>query len=440
MLLFVRSFEKEGSIAQTWVQTPSSLEITLKDAKTLEHYQAGLDIKVIYEYEGTHEIILPIRDSLVDKERKRIDLEFTDNSFPVAGEDIAIKEIYYPVGYFYLYDVKTKKAEKIEGDPFAVHTSMRSVLYRNRLLLTNGIDAVMMWDGEALTALKELPRFKRLFSHKNRLWGTTSHPSEGMYVYFMRAPDAFPEAIDAWGVEEKTKKPPFIDLSVKGRADDEVLGVEELGDKIIFFCRHHLQIWKGLNPLEPKDFIFERRINESLLQEDLMLSHGNEILFVSPTGLKSLSSLNVGQQIAVSDIGKARSFVQRSVKDLTPFRLNGCSSFAYDKGGFVGFKVGDKECLILMPHGEEKLLTLFSGPFRHASCIITQGGRLYLALCNELLTYEDGATRVPMFFDQFDNHAHPISIKWVTPLISCKGKRYQGKRYQINCTLPSSFF
>lgn len=438
LLLFTSSFAKEGNTAQTWVQTPSSLEITLNNDKSLRWYQKGTFLKVTYEYAGTHEIILPIDDVRVDSERKKINLDFKDNSFPIAGGDIKIKEISYCVGGLYLYDCTNKKISVLERGPLSIHEPMGSVLYRGRLLLTNGIDPVMMWDGKTLTQLKELPRFKNLFAHKNRLWGTSSTATEMMHIYFMKTPDALPEKIEAWGIDKVTKMSPFIDLSLKGIEDDEILKMEALGDKIVFFCKEHLQVWRGFNPLDPKDFIFDRGINEGLLHPNLTLPYANEILFVSPFGVKSLSSLNVGQQIAVSDVGRAGSFIKGALRSQE--RDKDGTSFIYQEEGMLGFKVGDYPCLILLPKGEEKIVTLFSGPFEIAPSIISHKERLYLVAQNELLIYEDGKKAVPLFYDEYEGDVHPIFIKWIAPFISFKGKRYQGKRYQVNCTLPSSFF
>ena len=437
LLLYVRSFEKEGNIKQTWVKTPSSLEVTLKKGEDTRWYQQGTELKIIYEHYGTHEIIVPIKETF--QEGNKTSLEFTDNSFPIAGEDIQIKEVFYSVGRLYLYDFKTRKTATLEAHSLAVHTQAQGTLYRGRLLITNGIDPVLMWDGTELTSLEELPRFKNLYAYKNRLWGTLSNPGEGMYAYFMKIPDALPEKMEAWGLDKTTKSPPFIDLSLKGIEDDEILHVRELGDKIIFFCKRHIQVWKGFNPLDPKDFIFERHINEGLLHADLTIAYANDILFMSPSGLRSLSSLNVGQQIAVTDMGKVGPFVQKAVSGLDSSNIKSCASFNYAKAGMLGFKIGNSPYLILLPQAEEKLITLFSGSFESANTCAVIQDRLYLARANELLLYEDGQSEIPCFHDEYQKEINPIDIKWVSPLITFKGKRYQGKRYQVNCEIPSSF-
>lgn len=431
IILYTSCFQADLGIEKIWIQTASSLEMTFKSNETLKWYQEGTRLLLTFEYKGQEAVVGAISQA-VSLEGNRLSLGLDGMGLPSDLEHVTIKQIAYSEGHLYAYNPKTSKTKLLQ-EGLGIHTDSWGVVYKNKLLITNGVDPITVYDGKGLKALTTLPHLSKLFVAHNRVWGLSPYADKDnpMLVQFMQTADALPEKEEAW-LDPKTKALPFIDISSKG-TQDQIIAIHQVGDKVCFFGKNHIQVWKGFNPLDPDTFVFERLIPEGAVSAKLIQPYGNDVVFVSLTGMKTISSFNMAQQMGVNALSAFDQWIRGHLEE----RLHG--SFYYPRGGFLGFKVGNCPLLIQKPLGDDHIWTLFTRAFQKAESFLVHQDQLYLSMGKEVLLYQDGKTEVPDFRDEINHKAHPIPFKWTLPLLSFKGKRFQGKRYQVQMDVPSSF-
>lgn len=253
---------------------------------------------------------------------------------------------------------------------------------------------------------KLCPAFSYLAVAKKRLWAL---PEGRNYKDKFRPPEiamrayysAKEESIDNW-FSERTNQIDFIGGEPNnGGLPDNWEAIKAFGDRVIFFGRDSMQIWRGFNPTlvipddQFPDFFHEDTITIGLYQKRLFLEAPNNLVFLSKIGFATAKIDNLTQKVLVSyafglPIDHHLKNQLSAIDNEKDYRA--MTAFLYPYGRFMGFKI-KYSCLVYQLNDAGAWL-VFTGNFTSASsfCYDPTSKDLYLATKNGvLLKYADKA-------------------------------------------------
>ena len=149
LLLYVQEFKQDTSMWQSSVLDGGTVRFNTTE---IPRYIKDTPIKIIYEKNGTQMLCADIKNVTVADQTVTLQLE--ENSFPMPFGEGTITSIWYPMGKMYLYDFKAQTTTLLKED-LAIHSVPRSVFFKNHLVICNGVNKIMMWDGEALNIIED---------------------------------------------------------------------------------------------------------------------------------------------------------------------------------------------------------------------------------------------------------------------------------------------
>jgi len=185
---------------------------------------------------------------------------------------------------------------------------------------------------------------------------------------------------------------------------------------------------------------YNSTLSTGVVHGDLVIDLPNDTFFITKTGLQSFSSLNIAKQFAATSMNAVDPLIQQYVTSITSSNVDyrASCSFKYDGGALAGFKIGRNKVICSLFSTSLYSWSLFSGDFLQASSFLTLGNNLYLSIGNQIFKYADGNDGTPpLYGDQ--NGKGFIYFSWTLPVIHLKGRRFAGKRYEIQMDYPSSF-
>jgi hypothetical protein len=143
IVLYVQTFARDMSIDQQAMVTPNSFRF-----QTNQPYQFNTDtpVKVSYTHNGESTLYSNIVTKAVAGQTVTITVE--DNSFPNDG--VTITAVFFSTASLYVYDLKTQTLSNLIRKNLSVGCVPRSVTFLNTLLICNGVDKVLSWNGEHL--------------------------------------------------------------------------------------------------------------------------------------------------------------------------------------------------------------------------------------------------------------------------------------------------
>ncbi len=290
------------------------------------------------------------------------------------------------------------------------------------------------------------PRFNFLFVAHDRIWALGEgavgleyrDPDEALRVYYPYKTNSITE----W-FNERSKTVPSLDLSKKHGEPDNLEAICLVGGLMAFVGRKKTQVYQGQNPLpfnEGGDFVFNAILATGVIHGDLLLDLPNDVFFITKTGRQSFSTLNVAKQFSATSFDAVDPLIQQYVTSMmtsnAAYRQS--ASFKYDGGALAGFKIGKNKVLVSLFSTDLYSWSLFSGDFERSRSFLTLGNRLYLSSGNKVFKYADGKDGQPALYGD-QNGEGLISFSWVLPVIHLKGRRFAGKRYEVQMDTPSSF-
>lgn len=249
---------------------------------------------------------------------------------------------------------------------------------------------------------KLCPAFSYLAIAKKRIWAL---PEGRIYKDKFRSPElamrayytSKVESFNSW-FNERTNQIDFIGGEPNnGGLPDNWEAIKAFGDRVIFFGRDSMQIWKGFDPslIEETlpDFFHEETITIGLYQKRLLVEAPSNLVFLSKIGYATARIDNLTQKVVVSyAFGtpidhhlKNQLSVIENEKD-----YRSMTAFLYPYGRFMGFKI-KYSCLIYQLNDAGAWL-VFTGNFTAANsfCYDPTTKDLYLATTNgTLLKYTD---------------------------------------------------
>ena len=442
-----------------------------------------------------------------------------------------INSVWYSTGTIYKYDVSSGVISPALRQNLSVGCVPRATTFLNTLVICNGVDKLLKWDGNALSEVYDFvkeqtanltridnthlsftvsahfniadyavgnllqikvngvptqmviaasalnqqtlsittttnlpafvpdqtnvfyqawpPAFNFLFVAYDRLWGLGvgavgleyRNPDQAMRVFFMYKSGSLTD----W-FNENTKTVPSIDLSEKHGVPDNLEAIDFVNGYMVFIGREKTQVWTGSEPLGAVQaqgnatLTYNSTLSTGVVHGDLVIDLPNDTFFITKTGLQSFSSLNIAKQFAATSMNAVDPLIQQYVASITSSNVDyrASCSFKYDGGALAGFKIGRNKVICSLFSTSLYSWSLFSGDFLQASSFLTLGNNLYLSIGNKIFKYADSNDGTPPVYGDQNGQGF-ISFSWTLPVIHLKGRRFAGKRYEIQMDYPSSF-
>ena len=149
LLLYVQGFKQDTSMTDTAVVGGGTIRFTTDQTS---RYLKDTPVQIIYEKNGTQTLYADIKDVTVAEQT--ITLQLEENSFPIPFAEGRITSVWYPFGKIYLYEFSSKNLSLLKED-LAIHSVPRSVFFKNHLILCNGVNKMMTWNGETLQVIED---------------------------------------------------------------------------------------------------------------------------------------------------------------------------------------------------------------------------------------------------------------------------------------------
>lgn len=149
-VLYTQTFVQDETADNFVVLDPQSLGFDTNRAAAFE-----VDTPVKIEYTQPTETIL--YSAIVSKTTlgQTVTLTLQNNSFPVPLEGVVIQGVSFSIGSLSVYDFQTQSLSAPLKQDLSVGCVPRSVTFLNKLLICNGVDKVLIWDGHSLTEMAE---------------------------------------------------------------------------------------------------------------------------------------------------------------------------------------------------------------------------------------------------------------------------------------------
>lgn len=523
ILLYVHEFVVDN--ANTF-QVLGDRQLSFVSPNNAARYLADTVLKIEYTFNGVATLYDTIAQ--VTTVGTTVTVTIPNNAFPQPLNQVQITRVSFSSGSLYSYDLRTKTLSAALRQNLSVACIPRSATFLNTLMLCNGVDPLLSWDGNQLQEVYDFvkeetaaltridnrnlsftiptsfniddynvgnllqikvngvttqtaiaarnlniqtltittttdlpqfvqnqtqvlyqawpPRFNFLYVAHDRLWALGAgaatlnfrSPQEALKVYYTYKTNT----VTGW-FNERTKTVPSIDLSNKHGEPDNLEAICLVSDLMAFVGRNKTQVYQGQNPLpvnEGGDFQFNSILSTGVIHGDLLIELPNDVFFVNSYGLQSFSTLNIAKQFAATPFNAIDPLLQSHVSTLMSSNAEywKATSFKYDLGSLMGFKLGTNPTLVSLFSTAPYSWSLFSGDFKKTLGFLPFGNNLYLHLANTLISYADGKDgHPPLYGDQ--NGTSLIPFAWTLPVISPEGRCFACKRFEIQLDYPSSF-
>ena len=145
MVLYVQTFVQNLSTHNFTVLSLSSFSFYTDNP---EQFNVDTPIKVSYTAQGDTTLYSTIVSTTVDENTVTITVQ--ENSFPLLINGVTINSVSFSQGSLYVYDLQTSTLGAVLKTGLSVGCVPRSVTFLNTLLICNGVDKVLSWDGTTL--------------------------------------------------------------------------------------------------------------------------------------------------------------------------------------------------------------------------------------------------------------------------------------------------
>lgn len=143
IVLYVQTFVQDSNASNFIVLNLSSFSF---ETENPDQFNTDTPVKVSYQHNGESTLYSNIVTKAVTDKTVTITVE--DNSFP--KDDVTITAVFFSTASLYVYDLKTQTLGNPIREKLSVGCVPRSVTFLNTLLICNGVDKVLSWDGKNL--------------------------------------------------------------------------------------------------------------------------------------------------------------------------------------------------------------------------------------------------------------------------------------------------
>lgn len=121
-----------------------------------QFYQKDTKVKLVYSGNNFVNSSLYANISVVNIVGTTVTLTLGNNYFPAPIDDLVVSEIHYSVGNIYNYDVELNTlSAALNDDYLSVACVPRTLTVQNTLLICNGVDKLMSWNGISLNVVTD---------------------------------------------------------------------------------------------------------------------------------------------------------------------------------------------------------------------------------------------------------------------------------------------
>lgn len=284
------------------------------------------------------------------------------------------------------------------------------------------------------------PPFSFMWTANDILWalsGGISKPrvyrgTESMKVFYTSAANNE----NAWfdqGTVDSTQEVAFLNIQNKAGVFDELLAISDFNGAMVFHGRLKTYIYQGYDPSQIGGFVPLKTLEIGLVHQKLVQKMPNDVAFVSPYGLRTLSVQVQTDGVEVtSDIGSnqdsefGRKITALMVDD-TSYRK--ARSFNYPRDGLFGYKLDDDNLMVYVLNDKAKGWTQLSGYFADAQAFIPlSDGRLMIMRTTQAYCYANGTDAA--VGEDYSDDGNAISALWWTPWQS-RGGRWGNRAWEI---------
>ena len=144
-VLYVQTFQQDMTANTFLVLGPNRFSFETDNA---QKFKIDTPIKIDYTCNGSTTLVSFICGiTVVDT---TVTITVQDNSFPLPINAVTINRVYFSQSSLYVYDFQTQTLGAALKTGLSVGCVPRSVTFLNTLLICNGVDRVLSWDGTTL--------------------------------------------------------------------------------------------------------------------------------------------------------------------------------------------------------------------------------------------------------------------------------------------------
>lgn len=148
MILYVNDFKVDDNITNFLFISEKSVSF---DTTTPQFYQKDTTVKIIYSGENFINETLRVNIDDVSINVNHVFLTFKDNVFIPPVNELDIVSTSYSIGNLYAYYVQINQLSDVLNEtPLSVACIPRHLAINNTILIYNGVDRLMSWDGNDL--------------------------------------------------------------------------------------------------------------------------------------------------------------------------------------------------------------------------------------------------------------------------------------------------
>jgi hypothetical protein len=284
------------------------------------------------------------------------------------------------------------------------------------------------------------PPFSFMWTANDILWalsGGISRPrvyrgTESMKVFYSSAANNE----NAWfdqGTPTSTQEVAYLNIQNKAGVFDELLAISDFNGAMVFHGRLKTYLYQGYDPSAIGGFIPLKTLEIGLVHQKLVQKMPNDVAFVSPYGLRTLSVQVQTDGVEVTaDIGSNQDSefgrkITTLMADDDSYRL--ARSFNYPRDGLFGYKLDAENLMVYVLNDKSKGWTQFSGYFANARAFIPLGDqRLMIMRTNQAYCYANGTDA--LVGEDYSDDGNAITALWWVPWQS-RGGRWSNKAWEI---------
>lgn len=152
ILLYVQEFVQDTTVNSFSLSSDNRYELAFFSDNS-DKYINDTPIKIQYTLNGTRVVY----DVIVEDKGgfDLVHITVKNNPFPLSTSGVVINQISYAVGSIYLYDVASNTLSNLLKTGLSVGCVPRCEIFLNTLIIYNGVDKILTWDGVTLTEMHE---------------------------------------------------------------------------------------------------------------------------------------------------------------------------------------------------------------------------------------------------------------------------------------------
>ena len=159
------------------------------------------------------------------------------------------------------------------------------------------------WGIACLLASTEIPIFDAPHVHKGRMWVIDANNKMTAYYSALDNPHDF----------STTDNAGYLDFSLVMPQGDTLTDIASYASFIVFFFRNNILVYSGSSPISTGDFAIYQHIQDTgVVGPNTVSNLGSDLLFLSPTGVKTMSQVaNTGSM----EIGDISELIDQDIMD-----------------------------------------------------------------------------------------------------------------------------